>query len=402
MRNLVLEELVDALEDRSGQFRYFFLMSSGRVAPYAADDPASLATVGRNDAIPIQPLSYAESYQIIWDFIDQLADGELAQRLREAAAGPASTARFLQAIGAYPRARRSWLSYRQGRLEAVALEWLQARGVDFKTLGLDQQPRPLEDEIGLRFEAALETRVGSVARRVRASAGSGEKAAQALAAARRAWRIEEIFHANAMRGNRLDLAQTQALIASGITVGGLSLREHLEVVNLNRALDHAAMLATCDAPLTEHGLRELHALLFASIDDENAGTYRRIDTRLVGRDYLPPESVLVPALLREFTEWLEQSTVDPVIKATAAQAKIANISPFLDGNGRVSRLLSNVILHAAGYPPAIVHVEDARRYYDGLRQADAGDMSALLALMLDRVEESLSRLDAALGGAARS
>ena len=402
MRNLVLEELVDALEDRSGQFRYFFLMSSGRVAPYAADDPASLATVGRNDAIPIQPLSHAESYQIIWDFIDQLADGELAQRLREAAAGPASTARFLQAIGAYPRARRSWLSYRQGRLEALALEWLRAGGVDFKALGLDRQPRPLEDEIGLRFEAALETRVGSVAQRVRAFAGSGERAAQALAAAHRTWRIEEIFHANAMRGNRLDLAQTQALIASGITVGGLNLREHLEVVNLNRALDHAAMLATCDAPLTEHGLRELHALLFASIDDENAGTYRRIDTRLVGRDYLPPESVLVPALLREFTEWLEQSTADPVIKATAAQAKIANISPFLDGNGRVSRLLSNVILHAAGYPPAIVRVEDARRYYDGLRQADAGDMSALLALMIDRVEESLSRLDAALGSAARS
>ena len=159
------------------------------------------------------------------------------------------------------------------------------------------------------------------------------------------------------------------------------------------------MLASSDAPLTEHAIRELHAQLFASIDDQQAGEYRRTDARIVGRDYLPPESVLVPALLREFTEWLEESEADPVAKAAAAQAKILNIAPFLDGNGRVGRLLSNLILEGSGYPPAIVQVEDRERYYDGLREADAGDMSGLLGLLIDCIEAGLTRLKGAVSNA---
>jgi len=137
-------------------------------------------------------------------------------------------------------------------------------------------------------------------------------------------------------------------------------------------------------------------LLFAAIDDENAGAYRRIDTRIVGSDYLPPESALVPALVREFTEWLDETSAATLAKAAAAQAKIQNISPFLDGNGRVGRLLSSMVLSGAGYPPAIVRSEDADRYYDGLRQSDAGDLSAMLALTIDCVGASLARLEAAL------
>lgn len=402
VRNLVLEELVDALDDRSGQYRYFFLASSGRVAPYAADDPELRAVLGRNDALAVPPLPRTDSDQIIWDFIDTLADGELADRLREAASGPGPAARFLQVLGAYPRARRSWLAYRQRRLEAMALEWLRAAGVDLERLGLDRPVRPQEEETGLRFDAALETRLEHVRERVQAFNDRGRAAEDARASLARAMRIDEVYHANAVRGNRLHRSQTEAVLTEGTCVGGLSLREHLEAVNLNRALDHAETLAKCGAPLTEHALRELHALLFASIDDENGGHYRRIDTRLVGRDYLPPESVLVPALLREYTEWLMESSVDPIAKAAAAQAKIAYIAPFLDGNGRIGRLLSNIILNSAGYPPAIIRVDDARRYYEGLRQADAGDMSGLLGLMIDRVEESLGRLESAASGSSHS
>lgn len=402
MRNLVLEELVDALDDRSGQYRYFFLATSGRIAPYAADDPELFTMAGRNDALPVPPLSRTDSDQIIWDFIDTLADGELADRLRDAASGPGPAARFLQVLGAYPRARRSWLAYRQRRLEAMALEWLRAVGVDLEGLGLDRPARPQEEETGLRFDVALETRLEHLRERVLRFNDRGRAADEARASLARVMRIDEVYHSNAVRGNRLHRSQTEAVLADGTCVGGLSLREHLEAVNLNRALDHAETLAKCGAPLTEHALRELHALLFASIDDENAGHYRRIDTRLVGRDYLPPESVLVPALLREYTEWLTESFVDPVAKATAALARISNITPFLDGNGRVGRLLSNVILNAARYPPAIIRVDDARRYYEGLRQADAGDMSVLLGLMIDRVEESLGRLESALAGVPHS
>jgi cell filamentation protein, protein adenylyltransferase len=395
VRNFILEELADALDDRSGQFRYFFILSTSRVEPYASDDPNALSCSTRNDALSIHPLSHAQAHQFIRDFIDTLADGELAQRLHEAASG-SSPARFLQVLGAYPRARRSWLSFRQRRLEAIALDWLRSQSVDLQVLGLDKGPRPEEEAVGLRFDAALESRMLEQAERVKALWRRGAAVLAATGAVRAEMHIDEIYHSNAMRGNKLSREQTEALITRGETVGGLTLREHLEAVNLHKALHHVDTLAKSQAPLTERAIRELHGLLFAAIDDENAGAYRRIDTRIVGRDYLPPESVLVPALVREFTEWLDESTAHPVAKATAAQAKVQNLSPFLDGNGRVGRLLSSMILIGSGYPPAIVRSEDGDRYYEGLRQADAGDLSGLLSLTIDCVGNSLARLEAAI------
>ncbi|HLN46722.1 MAG TPA: UPF0158 family protein [Magnetospirillaceae bacterium] len=399
MRNFLLEELADALDDRSGQFRYFFVSASGRVQPYATDDPAALRIAARADAIAVHPMSHSEAHALMVDFIDTLLDGELAYRLRGAASGSTSPARFLQVLSAYPRARRSWLSYRQRRLESLALDWLREHGVDTAAFGLDEPARSEEEATGLRFAPELEERLRGLREQLRAFGAKGEAAAIARAALRHEWRIDEIYHSNALRGNRLDRSQTEELVMRGETVGGLTLREHLEAVNLFKALDRAAVLARSDAPLTEHAIRELHAQLFASIDDEQAGEYRRTDARIVGRDYLPPESVLVPALLREFTEWLEESSADPVAKAAAAQAKILNIAPFLDGNGRVGRLLSNLILEANAYPPAIVHVQDRERYYDGLRQADSGDMSGLLALLIDCIEAALARLSGAVRSA---
>jgi Fic family protein len=217
----------------------------------------------------------------------------------------------------------------------------------------------------------------------------------ATSAVRAQIHLDDIYHSNALRGNRLNREQTEALIARGETVGGLTLREHLEAVNLHKALHHAETLAKSQAPLTEASIRDLHRLLFAAIDDDDAGMYRRVDTRIVGRDYLPPESVLVPALLREFTEWLDETAAHPIAKATAAQAKIQSLSPFHDGNGRVGRLLSTMILFESGYPAAVVRTDDGQRYSDGLRLADSGDLTGLLALTIERVDDSLSRLESA-------
>jgi Fic family protein len=399
VRNFLLEELADALDDRSGQFRYFFLASKGHVQPYAAEDPAALRIAARADATGVHPMSHGEAHALTLDFIDTLLDGELADRLRDASTGSTSQARFLQVLSAYPRARRSWLSFRQRRLESLAMEWLREHGIDVSAYGLDEPARSEEEATGLRFDAVLEQRLASLRERLRSFGAKGEAASAARAHLRDEWRIDEIYHSNALRGNRLTREQSEDLVTRGATVGGLTLREHLEAVNLFKALDRAAVMAASDAPLTEHDIRELHAKLFASIDDEQAGEYRRTDARIVGRDYLPPESVLVPALLREFTEWLEESSADPVAKAAAAQAKILNIAPFLDGNGRVGRLLSNLILEASGYPPAIVQVDDRERYYDGLRQADGGDMSGLLSLLIDCIEAALARLEAAVRAA---
>lgn len=401
MRNFLLEELSDALDDRSGQYRYFFLISSGRVEPYAADDPAAASAHARADAAQIHPISHADAHRLILDFIETLADGELADRLRSVASGSGTHGRFLQVLGAYPRARRSWLSFRQRRLAALALDWLRDNGVELGNLGLDRPPRPEEEAVGLSFDESIEPRLARVRERALALAGrvSNRNTAEApvLEEMRRSLRLDEVFHSNALRGNRLTREQTAELLRASATVGGLTLREHLEAVNLNRALEHAELLAESAAPITERAIRELHARLFAGIDDETAGVYRRTDARVVGRDYLPPESALVPALVRECAEWLDETDADPVAKAAAVQAKILNIAPFWDGNGRVGRALTNMVLHASGYPPAIVRVEDQKRYASAMRQADEGNMTELLVLTTERVEDALARFES-IGG----
>ena len=80
-------------------------------------------------------------------------------------------------------------------------------------------------------------------------------AAAAFASCRQALRVDEVYHSNAIRGNRLTREQTEELLKRGVTVGGLTLREHLEVVNLNSAIDHAEVLAASTAPITEHAVR---------------------------------------------------------------------------------------------------------------------------------------------------
>ena len=193
VRNLILEELSDALDDRSGQFRYFFVLPVGRVEPYAADDPLGLEASTRRDVLAIHPLSHADAQQLVIDFISSLSEGELAEKLREAVAGAAPSGRFLHVLRAYPRARRSWLAYRSRRLEAIALEWLREHGVDVASLGLDRPAREQEDATGLRFDPSLDERLERVRARAAAFAAS-PFAASARAACRHTMRIDEIYH----------------------------------------------------------------------------------------------------------------------------------------------------------------------------------------------------------------
>jgi hypothetical protein len=97
VRNSILEELSDALDDRSGQFRYFFCTATGRTEPYAADDPAILGASASDSVIAVTPWSHAQSRRLVNDFIETLADGELERRLRAADDAPApQLARFPQ------------------------------------------------------------------------------------------------------------------------------------------------------------------------------------------------------------------------------------------------------------------------------------------------------------------
>lgn len=204
--------------------------------------------------------------------------------------------------------------------------------------------------------------------------------------------IEWIYNSNAIEGSTLSLRETQLILEQGITIGGKSLREHFEVINHQEAIKLVESLAGQQEPLTPFYVRQLHALVLAKIDDENAGQYRTLPVRIVGAAHEPPPAWDIPAQMDDWANWLQAQAgvMESVTLAALAHHKLLAIHPFIDGNGRTARLILNLILMRAGYPPAIIARVNRRQYYRVLAQADGGNVTPLVNFVGRAVERSLT------------
>lgn len=204
--------------------------------------------------------------------------------------------------------------------------------------------------------------------------------------------VEWIYNSNAIEGSTITLQETRLILETGLTVGGKSLREHFEVINHRDAIDYVKNLVVSAEPINPFHVRQIHKLVLARIDDENAGQYRATQVRIAGATFTPPESWLVPNLMTEWGEWLasEGKNSHPVELASLAHHRLVAIHPFVDGNGRTARLVMNLILMRAGYPPTVIQRINRRQYYRVLDQADAGKSAALVNFVGRAVERSLN------------
>lgn len=205
---------------------------------------------------------------------------------------------------------------------------------------------------------------------------------------RRQMEIEFIYHSNAIEGNTLTLRETQLVIQQGITVNGKSLRDHLEAKNHPRAIEYVEGLK--DHELTGKEVLKLHGLLFSDVL-ENAGNYRSSQVFIEGSEHVPPPAFEVPALIRDLLEWAKKNPEElrPIELAAVFHFRLASIHPFDDGNGRVARLLMNLILIRFGYPFVILKRYDRRRYYETLDKADRGNLKPFVEFVSRCVEQSL-------------
>ncbi len=177
--------------------------------------------------------------------------------------------------------------------------------------------------------------------------------------------VEWIYNSNAIEGSTITLQETHLILETGLTVGGKSLREHFEVINHRDAIDYIETLVASTEPITPFHVRQIHKLVLSRIDDENAGRYRETQVRIAGAAFTPPESWLVPNLMTEWGEWLlaEEKSNHPIELAALAHHRLVAIHPFIDGNGRTARLVMNLILMRAGYPPTVIQRINRRQYY---------------------------------------
>lgn len=181
--------------------------------------------------------------------------------------------------------------------------------------------------------------------------------------------LEWTYNSNGIEGNTLTLRETQVVL-EGITVGGKSIKEHLEAINHEKAILYLDDLLKEDNPITEWNIKGIHQLVLKDIDDENAGKYRNENVTIKGANHIPPDYLVVPELMEQlivnYNSWKEYH---PIIRAALLHGELVKIHPFVDGNGRTSRLLMNLDLMSSGYVPLIIKKESRLKYYEALDKA---------------------------------
>ena len=215
----------------------------------------------------------------------------------------------------------------------------------------------------------------------------------ALARLRHDFNIELTYNSNAIEGNTLTLQETRLAIEEGITSGEKPLTHYLEAVNHEKAIEFVEGLGS-DRKINEELVLEIHELILKGTTDY-AGRYRDTRVTVGGAGFLPPDPDSLLGEMKKIVEWVKKGVDDPDTEplefAAMAHYKLVRIHPFVDGNGRVSRLIMNLILIRNGFPPAMLLYTDRKKYYDVLRQADKGNFTPFLNFVARSVEQSLSR-----------
>jgi Fic family protein len=176
--------------------------------------------------------------------------------------------------------------------------------------------------------------------------------AEALSNLQHYYDIEITYTSNAIEGNTLSAVETTLVIEQGVTIGGKPLKDHLEALDHYDAIRYVRELARAESPLTESHVRDIHRLVVQRSRPDIAGRYadlaRYVRTE-TGRFEFPSPAE-IPALMGDFAKWLG-ATADTPDTAFTAHRWLVDIHPFNDGNGRVARLLMNLILIRAGLSP---------------------------------------------------
>lgn len=202
-------------------------------------------------------------------------------------------------------------------------------------------------------------------------------------------RLLATYHSNAIEGNTLSLHETQMVLEYGIAVDGHPLREYLEATNHAEAFD--TLPALVERSITVETVQQLHRLVMDKIDP-HAGELRKVQVYIRGASFTPPSAREVPLYITQWIQWLTSDDAlryDPVTRAAIAHHDFEALHPFTDGNGRVGRLLLDLMLMQDGYPPALVLREWRSRYIQALQQAHLGEYTPLVNLIGFAVEQAL-------------
>jgi Fic family protein len=222
------------------------------------------------------------------------------------------------------------------------------------------------------------------------------------------FRLDWNYHSNSIEGNSLTFGETVAFLMEGVTAKGKPLKDHLDLRGHNEAIDFLQALVKDDRGITEAEIRELHKMILVEPYEVKAqtadgrpttktiqlGQYKTSPNHVETRTgaihyYATPEET--PAKMQELMMWYRENrdTLHPLVLAALFHHKFVAIHPFDDGNGRMTRLLTNLLLMQTGFPVIVIKTEEKSAYYGVLSQADAGVTAPLLEFFVERLIRSL-------------
>ena len=196
-------------------------------------------------------------------------------------------------------------------------------------------------------------------------------------------------NSTAIEGNTLTLMETKVVLEDGISIGGKELREIYEIVNHKKAYDYVKKCIAEGKQLNENIVKDIHAILTENI--MIGGIYRNQEVRISGAGHTPPSGNDMFLQIKNFYADLSYRTdLNPIELAVWTHAEFVRIHPFIDGNGRTSRLIMNYQLMSSGFLPVSIAKENRLNYYNALEDyAVNGTLERFTELVTILEEEQL-------------
>ena len=174
--------------------------------------------------------------------------------------------------------------------------------------------------------------------------------------------VEYTYNSNAIEGNTLTLRETD-LVLRGLTIDQKPLKDHMEAVGHKEAFEYVRELVKDNVPISESVIKQIHYLVLADKKDDR-GVYRRVPVRIMGAQHEPVQPYMIEPKMEQLLIWFSESDEHIITKLARFHLEFEGIHPFIDGNGRTGRLLVNLELMKAGYPPIDIKFTDRLSYYN--------------------------------------
>lgn len=208
--------------------------------------------------------------------------------------------------------------------------------------------------------------------------------------------LEYTFESNRIEGNTLTLRETDLVINKGLTVSGKSMKEHLEAINHSDAIHYVKEMVSRNATITKRELLSIHNLILRGISPDDAGRFRSVQVMIQGSSHMPPAPYLIQAQMDDYFIWYERNRthLHPVVLAAEMHERLVTIHPFIDGNGRTSRLIMNMILLQNGFVIANIKGDNTSRfaYYEALDEVQvSGNKDSFIKFVAEIEKQSLER-----------